>query len=479
MNNEEKSNGMMQARVPVERPMLVMASMLIGAFVGMFSETSLNIALPQLMDNLHVTTGTIQWLVTGYMLVIGVVLPFSSLISKWFTTRQIIIFGLLAFIVGSVISALSSTFALLLVGRMIQGIATGLILPMMFTVAMLVFPPYKLGAAMGMCALVIMFAPAIGPTLTGIILAKLSWNWIFWMFVPFLAIALLLAIFGLKNVGELTKPKVDVISLIESIIGFASIVTGVSFASEKGWGSPIVLGILALGIIVLAFYVKRQLSLAEPVLNLKIFAIPAFRTGAILVMLDFGIILSAMYLLPMYIQKGLLLPVALTGIIMLPGGVINAAVSAVAGRLYDKIGAKAPIRIGLVIALIGAIMLVCTTVNTSIAYLIIAHVILMIGCPLAMSPAQTYALNSLEGPQSGDGSTIMNTMQQIVGAIATALATSLLGIGQVAYQNNFGKGHLNAAFTNGTHYGFYFTIALIIVGLILSFSVKSNKKVAK
>ena len=124
-------------------------------------------------------------------------------------------------------------------------------------------------------------------------------------------------------------------------------------------------------------------------------------------------------------------------------------------------------------------MLVCTTVNTSIAYLIIAHVILMIGCPLAMSPAQTYALNSLEGPQSGDGSTIMNTMQQIVGAIATALATSLLGIGQVAYQNHFGKGHLNAAFTNGTHYGFYFTIALIIVGLILSFSVKSNKKVAK
>ncbi len=479
MNKEEKSNSLMQARVPVGHPMLVMASMLIGAFVGMFSETSLNIALPQLMDNLHVTTGTIQWLVTGYMLVIGVVLPFSSLISKWFTTRQIVIFGLIAFIVGSIVSALSSTFALLLIGRMIQGIATGLILPMMFTVAMLVFPPHKLGAAMGMCALVIMFAPAIGPTLTGIILAKLSWNWIFWMFVPFLVIALLLAIFSLKNVGELTKPKVDVISLIESVVGFASIVTGVSFASEKGWGSPIVLGALALGIIVLAFYVKRQLSLAEPVLNLKIFAIPAFRTGAVLVMLDFGVILSAMYLLPMYIQRGLLLPVALTGIIMLPGGVINAAVSAFAGRLYDKIGAKAPIRIGLIIALIGAVMFVFTTVHTSIAYLLVAHIVMMIGCPLAMSPAQTYALNSLAGPQSGDGSTIMNTMQQIVGAIATALATSLLGIGQVAYQNNFGKGHLNAAFTNGTHYGFYFTIVLIVLGLIISFGVKGNKKVAK
>lgn len=124
-----------------------------------------------------------------------------------------------------------------------------------------------------------MFAPAIGPTLTGLILAKLSWNWIFWAFVPFLVIALLFAIFGLKNVGELTKPKVDVLSLLESIIGFSGIVMGVSFASEQGWASPLVLGSLIVGIVVLALYVKRQLVLAEPVLNLKIFAIPAFRTA--------------------------------------------------------------------------------------------------------------------------------------------------------------------------------------------------------
>lgn len=456
---QNENNGMMQARVPVAHPMIVMASMMIGAFVGMFSETSLNIALPQLMSHLNVAAGTIQWLVTGYMLVIGIVLPFSSLISKWFTTRQIIIFGLLAFIVGAVVSALSTAFPMLLAGRMIQGIATGLILPMMFTVAMQVFPPYKLGAAMGMCALVIMFAPAIGPTLTGLILAKLSWNWIFWAFVPFLVIALLFAIFGLKNVGELTKPKVDVLSLLESIIGFSGIVMGVSFASEQGWASPLVLGSLIVGIVVLALYVKRQLTLAEPVLNLKIFTIPAFRTGAVLVMLDFGIILSAMYLLP--------------------GGIINALVSAVAGRLYDKVGAKTPVRLGLIIALIGALMLVFTTTHTSIAYLIAAHVILMVGAPLAMSPAQTYALNSLQGAQSGDGSTIMNTMQQIVGAIATALATSLLGIGQAAYQNHHGSGHLSAAFTNGTHYGFYFTIALIVVGLLASLRITTAKNAEK
>lgn len=161
------------AIVEVDRPWLAMSSMLIGAFVGMLSETSLNIALPTLGRVFSVGTGTLQWLVTGYMLMIGIVLPFSSLISKWFSTRQIIIFALADFTVGALISSFANSFGMLLFGRMIQGIGTGLILPLMFTVAMLIFPPKKLGLAMGINALVIMFAPAIGPTVTGIVLGSL------------------------------------------------------------------------------------------------------------------------------------------------------------------------------------------------------------------------------------------------------------------------------------------------------------------
>lgn len=241
-------------RVTVKHPALAMVSMLVGAFVGMFSETSLNIALPSLMASLGITTATAQWLVTGYMLVIGVVLPLNSLITKWFTTRQVVIFGLSDFLVGAIIAALAPSFPILLFGRMIQGIATGLILPLMFTVAMQVFSPAKIGAAMGACAMVIMFAPAIGPTLTGLILAKLSWHWIFWAFVPFLVIALIFALTSLENVGQLTKPKIDVLSILTSVVGFASVVTAVSFASSHGWGSPLVLGLLLFGIIVLAAY---------------------------------------------------------------------------------------------------------------------------------------------------------------------------------------------------------------------------------
>lgn len=429
----------------VKHPGLTMASLLLGAFVGMFSETSLNIALPKLMLVFHTSTAVLQWLVTGYMLVIGIVLPLSSLIAKWFTTRQIVIFALLDFIIGAAISALAPNFAVLLAGRMIQGIGTGLILPLMFTIAMQIFPPKKIGSIMGICALVIMFAPAIGPTLTGLILAKLSWRWIFWSFEIFLVIALCLAVTALENIGQPTRPHIDLLSIIESVLGFSGLVIGASLSSLDGWGSWPVLGSFAVGILVLIAYVIRQLKLETPILNLRVFKVKAFTIGAVLVMLDFGIILSAMYLMPMYLQNGLLLAVALTGIVMLPGGLVNALVSAFAGRMYDSIGAKRPVMI---------------------AYVIAAHVILMIGCPLAMSPAQTSALNALRGPASSDGSTILNTMQQIVGALATALATSFLELGRHA-----AAGSQAVRFTSGVHTGLYFTLALAIIALIVSFSL--------
>lgn len=454
------------AIVEVDRPWLAMSSMLIGAFVGMLSETSLNIALPTLGRVFSVGTGTLQWLVTGYMLMIGIVLPFSSLISKWFSTRQIIIFALADFTVGALISGFANSFGMLLFGRMIQGIGTGLILPLMFTVAMLIFPPKKLGLAMGINALVIMFAPAIGPTVTGIVLGALSWRAVFFMFAIILLVGLLFAFIGLKNVSRITRPKIDLLSVLGSVIGFSSIVAGTSLASEAGWTSPRVLGLLAVGIIVLVLYAGRQLKLDEPVLNLRVFAKPAFRTGAILVMIDFGIILSAMYLMPQFIQN------AMTGLIMLPGGIVNALVSAFAGRMYDRMGAKLLARLGFVIALIGVLMFCFADAKSSLAYVIAAHVVLMIGCPLAMSPSQTHALNALAGPESADGSTIMNTLQQIVGAIATALATSFLAMGQASFPASSEA----LRFEHGVRYGFCFTLALALIGFIVSLRLKDRKQ---
>ncbi|CAJ1230277.1 DHA2 family efflux MFS transporter permease subunit [Lactiplantibacillus xiangfangensis] len=455
-------------------PTLIMIGLLLGGFVVMLSETALNIALPQLEQQLHVNTGTIQWLVTGYLLMVGIVLPLSSMLTKHFTTRQIIIFALSDFMVGAVISALSSSFAQLLIGRMIQGIATGLLLPLIFIVLLAIYPPEKRGSAMGLVGLVIMFAPAIGPTLAGIILGALSWQWIFWLFVPLLAIALIITIFFMQNVSELTKPKVDVLSIILSSLGFGGLVVGASLAGDKGWGNPLVIGALVVGIVCLAFYAYRQLHLDAPILNLRAFGFKKFSVGTALVMTDFGIIMSSMYLLPMYWQKGLMVPVALTGVLLLPGGIVNAIVSATAGRLFDDYGAKYLTRIGFAITFVGALMLIFVTTHTAYWYVVLAHVLLMIGAPLAMSPAQTYGLNALRGPVAADGSTILNTLQQILGALATAIATSLLGIGQST--SNAGGA---TAFVHGVHYGFWFTLALSVLGFCLSMMVTNQKEPAE
>lgn len=465
----EMSQSMPKARVQIAHPAIAMLGLMIGAFVGMFSETALNIALPSLMASLHVTQGTVQWLVTGYMLVIGICMPLSSMLTKRFDTKKIVLFGLGAFLIGAVIAAMAPAFPVLLFGRMLQGIGTGLVLPLMFAVAMQIFPPYRLGTVMGLAALVIMFAPAIGPTITGILLGVASWHAIFWLLVPFLAVAFILTAIALDNAFEQKSIPIDWASIALSTIGFGGIVIGTSMASDAGWLSVRVILALVVGIAALALYAGRQLSQSAPMLNLKAFKNRAFTTGTLLVMLDFGVILASMYLLPQYLQNVMGLPVAMTGLAMLPGGIVNAAVSAVAGRLYDHFGAKWLTRAGFIVAAIGVVILMSTNAHSSLAQVIAGHIILMIGAPLAMSPAQTYGLNSLPGSQSADGSAILNTLQQIVGAVATAIATSMLALGTASQAGV-------AGLTTGAHLGFGFVLIIAIVAFVISLGVKGKVK---
>ena len=464
MNSSTKSHS------PVQHPYLTMMGLYLGAFVGMFGETALNITLPDLTKAFNVDTALMQWMVVGHMLVIGLVLPFASLLMKWFSVRKLTFFSLGAFMVGSLMSGFATSFPILLLGRMIQGFGPGLILPTMFALVLEVFPKEKIGSAMGLCALIVMFAPAIGPTLAGFIVGALSWRWIFFIFAFILLVALLFAAKFMINPYEITKPRIDLLSCLTSVIGFGGLVIGVGLISLKAWAAVIIS--LLIGIVSIVIYAKRQLSLEQPVLNLNAFKNAGFRTGTILVMLDFGITMSAMYLMPQYIQRGLMLPIAMAGVVLLPGGLMNAIFSMISGKLYDKIGAKKPVLIGFALSAVGTIILLFTTAGTPVWYVIMCHMILLIGVPLGMSPSQTSALASLPQELSTDGSAILNTMQQVWGAVCTAVATALLGIGQSAYQG----GEPAEAFTNGFHYGLVFTLALAVLGFIVSFTLKGNKK---
>lgn len=472
------SSSTMPGTAPEQRfahPHKVMLGLYLGAFLGMLSETSMNIALPNLVDAFGITTGTAQWMVVGYMLAIGVVLPCVGFLLKWVKAKTLVLFALGCFLVGSVLSAVAPVFSLVLIGRIIQGIGTGIVLPTMYAAIMRVFPLHLLGAANGVAGLVIMFAPVIGPTLAGILIGAFSWRAIFILFavVSVIAIALTAAFFVTPI--EQTRPKVDLISIVASVIGFGGLVAGVSLVADQGF-SAMVIAFLVVGVVVLAFYAYRQLTIADPLLDLKALGISAFRTPAIMVTCSFACTLAIMYLVPQELQRGLGLSSTTAGMLMLPGGIANAIVAFVSGRLFDRYGAKVLVRIGAVVAIIGSLMFFAIGATTAAWIFIAAHVVFMIGIPMMQQSAQSAALKGLPRELAADGSTILNTMQQVVGAIGTAVATILLGAGQSSYTANGGT---NAAegFVNGSRYGYIFGLALVVISLVFSFFLHEKKSI--
>lgn len=453
-------------------PYRIMIGLYLAAFVGMFGETAMNIAMPQLSAAFDVPVSMMQWMVIGHMLVIGLVMPFASLLMKKYPVRRLVLFSIGCFCAGCLISGFAVSFPMLIAGRMVQGLGPGIILPVMFAMVVRVFPARRIGTAMGFCSLIIMFAPAVGPTLAGLIMGALSWRWVFFLFAAILVVAFALAARFLVSPYELTNPKIDGMSCLLSVIGFSCLILGVGLASLLGWGSPVTLALLVVGIVGIVLYVRRQMRMEVPVLNMRCFGIPGFRSGTVLVMLVFGVNLSAMFLLPQFFQNGIGLSVAAAGVALLPGGIVNCIVSLVSGKLYDRIGPRIPVVVGLCTIALGGILVLLATSASAVWYVILCHVVILVGVPLAMSPSQSTALGSLPQALSTDGSAILNTLQQVWGAVCTAVATSLLGIGQHAYAGADAAG----AFTNGVHFGMAFILLLVVIGLIVAFRLKKPSK---
>ena len=351
MNIDNQSTNSKDRETTEYRVLPILVSFLIAGFIGLFSETALNMALNSLIGDFGIQETTVQWLTTGYLLTLGILVPVSGLILQWFSTRQLFIVSLGFSIIGTFIAAISPTFAFLMIARVVQAIGTALMLPLMFNTILLIVPPHKRGKVMGLLGLVIMFAPAIGPTLSGLILQSLSWHWIFWISLPFFVIALIFGFYFMQNVSTLTKPKIDILSIVLSTIGFGGVVYGFSSAGGGGWGEPIVIISISVGTLALLTFIIRQLKMSQPMLNLRAFHYPMFVVGLLLVLACMMIILSSMILLPLYLQTSLALSTFAAGLLLLPGGIINGLLSPVMGSLFDRFGPKWLVIIGLVLVL--------------------------------------------------------------------------------------------------------------------------------
>ncbi|AKO93660.1 multidrug MFS transporter [Priestia filamentosa] len=455
----------------------IITSFLIAGFIGLFSETALNMALKDLITGFGIHETTAQWLTTGYLLTLGVLVPISGLILQWFTTRQLFMTSLVFSIIGTFIAAIAPTFSVLMIARVVQAVGTALLLPLMFNTILVIIPPHKRGRSMGIIGLVIMFAPAVGPTVSGLILKSLTWHWIFWISLPLLIVALVFGAFFMQNVTKPTKPKIDIFSIVLSTIGFGGIVYGFSSAGEGGgWGSSNVIFAIAIGVVALVAFSIRQVKMDKPMLNLNAFKYPMFVIGLLLILVCMMVMLSAMMILPLYLQTSLALSTFAAGLMLLPGGIINGILSPVMGGLFDRFGPKWLVIPGLVIVAGTMYGFSTVTLETSTGFIVGLHIALMIGISMIMMPAQTNGLNQLPPELYPDGTAIMNTLQQVAGAIGTAIGISILSSGSRSFLETVSdqKDPLNQllAFTNGVQHAFIFAIIVAVIGLVISFFIK-------
>ncbi|WP_248548894.1 DHA2 family efflux MFS transporter permease subunit [Paenibacillus odorifer] len=404
---------------------ILLTILIFGCFLSTLNQTLLNVALSSLMDVFDVTATTVQWISTGFMLINGILIPITAYLMKRFTTRQLFISAMSFLLIGSIICAAAPSFSLLLIGRMIQAAGAGIIMPLMMSVVLAIFPVEKRGSAMGLLGLAMIFAPAIGPTLAGFVVEYHSWRWLFIGLIPLVLIVIALALKYLVNVSETSKSKLDVISVLLSTVGFGLILYGFSSAGSKGWDDVIVILTLGVGVVVTAVFCLRQIKSDDPLLNLSVFKNKVFTMTSLINVLITMMMYADMILLPIYLQNGRGFTAFDAGLLLLPGALVNAFMSPVTGKLYDRFGAKPLFIIGLLFIIPSMWAVTDLSESTTYTYLMIRTIGLRIGLSFITMPLNTAGLNALPKQLGTHGTAVNNTVRQIAGAIGTAVVITI------------------------------------------------------
>ncbi|WP_087484257.1 MDR family MFS transporter [Brachybacterium massiliense] len=422
----EGASGAHGASQPAVNPNLVMMVLLGGAFVIILNQTLLNTALPAFMDDFGISANTAQWVTTLFMLVNGIMIPATAYLIQKFSTRTMFFAAMGIFALGTVICAAAPVYAVLLLGRIVQAASGGMIMPLMQTILFAIFPIHKRGTAMGTFGLVISFAPAIGPTLSGFVVDHWSWRVLFVMMLPIALGALAFAYFTLKNVTEQTNPHLDLLSLILSTFAFGGLLFGFSNAGNVGWISPQVLVPLGVGVVTLVWFVHRQLSLADPLLELRVLGNRMFTLGTVLGMLVFMAMIGGMLMIPLFMQNMSDFTALESGLVLLPGAVIMGLMSPVTGRIFDRFGARALAVIGFALLTVTTLLLARLSPETTFAYIAIVNAVRMLGTAMVIMPVTTAALNQLSGRMIPHGAAVNNTMRQVAASVGTGVLVTVM-----------------------------------------------------
>ncbi|MEQ8154733.1 MAG: MDR family MFS transporter [Clostridiaceae bacterium] len=462
---------------------LLITAMMIGSFVSILNQTILSTALPQIMKYFDITASTVQWLTTAFMLVNAIMIPLTALLLEKIPTKKLLMFSVLMFGIGTLICAFSTSFESLLMGRIVQAVGAGILMPLISTVLLLIFPLEKRGAAMGLYGLVVCFAPAIGPTLAGLIIDKWNWHYLFYLLIPILALDIIFLFFFMKDIIPLKNPKIDLLSIILSTAGFGSLLFGFSNAGNKGWSDISVVATIIAGVIISALFVWRQISMKNPMLEMRVFKSGTFTLTTII-----GSILSissvgASIIVPIFLQSILGKSALTSGLTLLPGALLMAGMMLVSGRLFDKYGVKKLAIPGIILLAVSTIPFTNLHMGTSITFVAVVYTIRYIGIALVIMPLQTAGMNALPDKLLPHASSVINMAKQVAGSLGSAVLITVMS--NVTASNApdkalaktnislYKSGMLDAAL-KGMNSTFMLVIIITVTALVISFFLKDK-----
>jgi EmrB/QacA subfamily drug resistance transporter len=403
----------------------LLAVLMMGLFLAILNQTLLSVAMPHMMTDFGVGATTIQWLSTGFMLVNGALIPLSAFLIERFGTRILFLVAMVCFTVGTFICGIAPTFSIMLIGRLIQAIGGGVMQPLVMTVIMFVFPPEMRGRGMGIFGLAMMFAPAIGPTLSGWVIENYSWRIMFYAMVPLGILILMIAFFTLKNIFEPKKVKLDFLGAFLSLVGVASLLYGVSEAGTKGWTDSIVLTTILIGFVGIVVFIIQQLKAKKPILDFHVFRYDMFSLANVVNVIITIAMFSGIFLLPIYLQNLRGFTPFQAGLLLLPGALIMMVMSPISGAIFDKVGPRPLAVVGLLITILTTYEFTQLSIHTSYQYILGLYMVRAFGMSLLMMPIMTAGMNQLPKQLNSHGTAMTNTLRQISGALGTSLVTTI------------------------------------------------------
>ena len=458
------------------REQLAIWLLLISAFVVILNETVMGVALPKLMHDLKITAAVGQWLTTAFLLTMSVVIPITGMLIQRVKTRPLFITAMSLFTAGTAIAAAAPGFEMLLVGRVVQAGGTAIMMPLLMTTVVTLVPERQRGRLMGRIAIVISVAPALGPTISGLILQVLHWRWLFIIVLPIAAIALLLGTLRMPNVGTQRTARVDPVSVILSILAFGGLVYGLSLIGDLANGEALLppAGPIALGVIALGLFVWRQLVLQRSdgaLLDLRTFQSRPYALSVILFAFSSMALFGSLILLPIYAQNVLGYNTLQTGLLLLPGGLLMGLLGPFVGRLVDTRGARFVLIPGTIVTALALWAMGLFQYGTPVWQVLATHLLLSLGLAGVFTPLFSVSLGSLPPMLASHGSAMISTVQQVAGAAGTALfvtVMTLVSVG-VAGSPQAVDPHSLAA---GTRAAFLIGGAAATVGVLLAFFVR-------